>query len=58
MASEDKTAAAILAAEASRQKLEVIPEKLRVGHDISGQLLTYYRHFLKELEKPENQPVG
>lgn len=48
----EKVVAAILAAEASRQKqAQKTPSKLQEGYDIAGELLTYYRHFLKEVDR-------
>lgn len=49
MDSSDKIAAAILAAEAAREKLQVMPQQ--GGHNISGELMTYYRYFLTEVSK-------
>ena len=46
---EDKVAAAILAAEASRQKEALIPSN--GGKDIPGELLKYYEHFLGKISK-------
>lgn len=45
-------AAAILAAEAARQKYELRGDK-QGGFDISANLLSYYRHFLKEIGSKE-----
>jgi len=51
-----KVAAAILAAEASRQKRALVPEIIRdKGYNISGEILAYYRHFLAEIEKNSDQ---
>ena len=47
-----KVAAATLAAEAARQKQAMKTASMTLtGHDIAGELLTYYRYFLKEIDK-------
>lgn len=45
---ENKIVAAILAAEASRQKEMMAPSK---GKDIAGDLLGYYGYFLSKLSE-------
>jgi hypothetical protein len=44
-----KIAAATLAVEAAKQKLEMNRPSRPGGYDIAGELLTYYRHFLQEV---------
>lgn len=51
MSDDSKTAAAILAAEAARQKLELNRPSKPGGYNIAGELLTYYRYFLGEMGK-------
>jgi hypothetical protein len=52
-----KTAAALLACEAVRQKTALRDSTGGPkGKDISDELLTYYHHFLAELATLENQP--
>jgi hypothetical protein len=52
-----KTAAALLACEAVRQKTALRDSTGGPkGKDISDELLTYYHHFLMELAKAESQP--
>lgn len=47
-----QVAAAIMAAEASRQKQALKPPSaMQTGQDITGDILTYYRYFLGEIEK-------
>jgi len=51
-----KVAAAILAAEASRQRQALKQGAFaKVGYDISAELLDYYWHFLNETRKGERQ---
>lgn len=50
MDDSDKVAAAILAAEASRQKLQITQSQ--GGHNIPGEIMTFYRYFLAQLSKP------
>jgi hypothetical protein len=52
-----KTAAALLACEAVRQKTALRDSTGGPkGKDISDELLTYYHHFLMELAKAESPP--
>jgi hypothetical protein len=44
-------AAAVLAAEAARQRFESLLKPAITGHDISGSLMAYYKHFLAEIAK-------
>jgi hypothetical protein len=55
MDSNDKTAAAILAVEASRQQQTLLRGAIPKGRDISGELLELYRYFLNAIE--EKKPV-
>ena len=59
MSETNKTAAAILACEASRQKLEKARSagSLSSGYDISGSLLEYFDYFMVELDK-RDAPKG
>lgn len=51
---DSRVAAAILAAEASRQKQALKPGSTQQnGYDISGELLGYFRYFLVEIEKKD-----
>jgi hypothetical protein len=54
---ENRMPAAILACEAARQKTAITDATTGgpKGKDIPGELLTYYRYFLKELAKLESQ---
>ena len=51
MTDGDKIAAATMAAEASRQKSGLVPQGMRAGYDIAGSILSYYQHFLQEMQK-------
>jgi hypothetical protein len=47
-----RTAAATLAAKAARQKQALKPASAsQPRYDIAGELLTYCRHFLKNIDK-------
>lgn len=46
-----KIAAATLAVEAAKQKLEMNRPSTPGGYDIVGELLTYYRYFLQEVAR-------
>ena len=51
MDNSDKVAAAILAAEAARQALELTPPTRRGDFDIPALLIGYYNDFLNKLAK-------
>ena len=47
-----KIAVATLAAMAARQKQALKPASApQPGYDIAGELLSYYQHFLKDIDK-------
>jgi hypothetical protein len=47
-----RTAAATLAAKAARQRQALkAASASQPGYDIVGELLSYYRHFLKDIDK-------
>lgn len=55
MTDATKIAAATLAAEASRQAQALrVPVAQQGGRDIAGELLNYYRHFAREIEKEKD----
>jgi hypothetical protein len=57
MTDGDKIAAALLAAEASRQQQALRPSAAQQGYDIQAGILAYYRHFLTVVMK-ESQAKG
>jgi hypothetical protein len=55
--SEHMMVAATLACEARRQQFALNPIRPEHSAEVVRELLSLYRYYLKELEKPENQPV-